>query len=63
VTLSMRYLPGRLELEIAGELGVGETLAAARERVSVHGGRLAVDTLDTGRTVLRADLPLGLAHA
>ena len=44
VDVALRYLPDALELEIRGRLADGSAaeaaLAAARERVTAHGGQL-----------------------
>ena len=64
VTVRVRYLADTLELEVGGRAGGAESaLAAARERVAAHGGSLAVQAPGPGRTLLRARLPLAVAHA
>lgn len=63
-TVTLRYLPDELELELSGVPKQDETaqaaLAAARERVLAHGGRLrssgAADA--SGMHVLRASFPV-----
>jgi signal transduction histidine kinase len=59
--VSLRYLPGAVELEVRGRLAAGgaaETaLAAARERVTAHGGRFHRDRRPDGTCVVRGRLP------
>jgi signal transduction histidine kinase len=61
-TVHLRYLPGALELEVRGVASEGSSaeaaLAAARERVTAHGGRFSTDTTPRQRRVLRARLPV-----
>ena len=61
-TVQLRYLPGALELEVrdvAAEGTSGEAaLAAARERVTAHGGSFTTDTEVPRQRVLRAHLPV-----
>ncbi|MGZ6661601.1 MAG: sensor histidine kinase [Solirubrobacteraceae bacterium] len=65
-TVQLRYLPDSLELEIRGVAGEGPwaeaAVVAARERVIAHGGRFSNDN-PAGRRVLRATLPVAVAHA
>lgn len=67
VTVSVRYCEKALELEVAGEVvevdGGRDTLATARERVWVQGGSFSVHRSGPGRTVVRAQLPIAVAHA
>ena len=67
VTVRLRYLPETLELEVGGRFAAGTdgqaALVAARERVITHGGSLTVQAPALGSTVLRARLPLAVAHA
>jgi signal transduction histidine kinase len=62
-TVWLRYLPGALELEVRGFPNEGcspeAALAAARERVTAHGGNFTADGTLPGRLVLRARLPIG----
>ena len=58
VRVCLRYLQDGLELEVTGARG-GDVLAAARERVSAHGGSLAM----RGRSVMVARLPVAVVHA
>ena len=61
VTVALRYLPDRLELEVRGLLpdgsAAGAALMAARERVTALGGSFSADTPAPGRRILRARLP------
>jgi signal transduction histidine kinase len=61
-TVHLRYLPGALELEVRGVASEGSSaeaaLAAARERVTAHGGRFSTDTTPRQRRVLRVRLPV-----
>lgn len=64
-TISVRYLPGTVELEVAAAAGsptrADAALTAARERARAHGGEFSIEALGGGRTRLRARLP-ALAH-
>jgi signal transduction histidine kinase len=66
VTVRLRYLPDTLELEVSGTVsateGADAALAAAREQVSTHGGNFTALTRRSGLTVLRARLPVSVAH-
>jgi signal transduction histidine kinase len=65
VSVQLRYLSDSLELEIRGAPSAGveaeAAVAAARERIVAHGGSFSSD-LPSGRRVLRAALPVGVAH-
>jgi signal transduction histidine kinase len=64
-TVQLRYLPRALELEVSGLPNVGSAaeaaLAAARERVTAHGGSFSTEAPSLGRRVLRAHLPVAAA--
>jgi signal transduction histidine kinase len=66
-TVQLRYLPEALELEVQGLAtaggGADAALAAARERVTAHGGRLDVKAPQPGRRVLEVRLPVVAAGA
>jgi glucose-6-phosphate-specific signal transduction histidine kinase len=66
IAVAVRYMPGALLLEVAGEVrGTSdrpEALIAARERATVHGGTVTVDLPSPGRRLLRARLPVAPAH-
>ena len=61
--VALRYLPDAVELEVRGRPaggGPAETaLAAARERVTAHGGRFRCDERPDGTCVVRGRLPTG----
>lgn len=61
-TVQLRYLTDALELEISGHpsdaSGAEAALAAARERVTAHGGSFSTQARPLGRRVLRAHLPV-----
>ena len=59
-TVRLDYGDDSLGIEVGGEPAgdAREALAAARERVSAHGGRLELEPAVAGRTVLRAWLPV-----
>ena len=59
-TVRLDYGADGLGIEVGGEPAgdAREALAAARERVSAHGGRLELEPAVAGRTVLRAWLPV-----
>jgi signal transduction histidine kinase len=65
----LRYLPDALELEVRGFAvaaaggGAEAALAAARERVTAHGGSFNSDHAPPGRRALRARLPVVAVHA
>ena len=65
-TITLRYLRDSLELEVNGTHtdrdGAELAFAAARERVVAQGGSFSSDD-PAGRRVLRATLPVGIAHA
>jgi signal transduction histidine kinase len=65
-TITLRYLRDSLELEIAGSPtdrdGAEVAVAAARERVVAQGGDFTSDD-PAGRRILRASLPIAVAHA
>jgi signal transduction histidine kinase len=67
VTVHVRYLPDRLELEIRGLLNTGSgasaALLTARERVLALGGSFSAEVPAAGRQVLRARLPAVPVHA
>ena len=64
VEIALRYLPDAIELEIRGQVadaGVADAaLAAARERVTAHGGQFIRERVD-GACVLRGRLPVAAA--
>jgi signal transduction histidine kinase len=66
VDVTVGFTPDALELTIVGPAGPRRTstaaLAAARERVALHGGSLAFRT-DSGNRHAFVRLPLDLAHA
>lgn len=66
VTVRLRYAPDTLEIEVVGAVsgaeGADAALVAARERVLTYGGSLTVQAPQPGRTVLRARLPVAVAH-
>ena len=61
-TVQLRYLPAALDLEVRGfpieGSGAAAALAAARERVTTHGGTFTSHSDTTARRVLRAHLPV-----
>jgi len=61
-TVALRYRPDVLELEVRGAPAAGggaeAALAAARERVTAHGGTFDAGAPPPGRRVLRAELPV-----
>lgn len=64
--VTVRYLGTALELEVDGPLDGGApagALAAARERVTVHGGSFDTVREEAGRLRVRARLPLATADA
>ena len=65
-TVALRYRPDALELEIRGAPGADAwadaAVAAARERIVAQGGSFSSDS-PAGRRVLRATLPVAVAHA
>jgi signal transduction histidine kinase len=65
-TVALRYLPDAVELEIRGVPGANAwadaAMAAARERIVAQGGSFTSDSRP-GRRVLRATLPVAVAHA
>ena len=65
-TVALRYRPDALELEIRGMPGedawAEAAVAAARERIVAQGGSFSSDS-PSGRRVLRATLPVAVAHA
>ena len=65
-TVALRYRPDALELEIRGTPGedawAEAAVAAARERIVAQGGSFSSDS-PSGRRVLRATLPVAIAHA
>ena len=67
VTVHVRYLPDRLELEIRGRPNTGSgasaALLTARERVLALGGSFSAEMPSAGRQVLRARLPAMPVHA
>jgi signal transduction histidine kinase len=62
IDVTLRYLPDALELEIRGEIADGGTaeaaLAAARERITAHGGSFSRERGAGGACVLRSRLPV-----
>lgn len=67
VTVCVRYGSDGLEIEVVGDAcdsaAQTESLLAVRERASVHGGTLTIETSIPGRRLLRARLPGAAAHA
>lgn len=66
VIVQLRYAPEGLSLEVTGDAtgkDRDESLAAVRERTSVHGGTFTIDFPSPGRRLLRAHLPAAVAHA
>jgi len=62
----LRYLKTSLELEVDGSLPRGDAvvaLAAARERVTAHGGKFSARPQGSGRLLVRAQLPLATSGA
>ena len=61
-TVQLRYLPAAVDLEVRGfpieGSGAAAALAAARERVTAHGGSFTSHSDVPARRVLRAHLPL-----
>jgi signal transduction histidine kinase len=61
-TVQLRYLPAALDLEVRGfpieGSGAVAAVAAARERVTAHGGTFSVHSAAPTRRVLRAHLPV-----
>jgi signal transduction histidine kinase len=56
--VALRYLPDAIELEIRGRaVGDGAAIAAARERVSAHGGDFRRERRPDGTDVLRGRIP------
>jgi signal transduction histidine kinase len=62
IDVTLRYLPDALELEIRGELADGgaaeAALAAARERITAHGGSFSRERGAGRACVLRSRLPV-----
>jgi signal transduction histidine kinase len=60
-TVQLRYLPAAVDLEVRGVpiegSGAVAALAAARERVTAHGGTFTSDSHVPSRRVMRAHLP------
>jgi signal transduction histidine kinase len=60
--VALRYQPDALELEIRGRVAGGNSaeaaLAAARERVTAHGGRFSRERRADGCCVLRSRIPV-----
>lgn len=65
-TVQLRYLPDSLELEVRGvpsqEAWAEAAVVAARERVMAQGGSFSSEN-PSGERVLRATLPVAVAHA
>ena len=64
--VTVRYLRASLELEVHGSLprgDAGAALAAARERVTAHGGAFSARAQGSGRLLVRAQLPLATSGA
>jgi signal transduction histidine kinase len=65
--ITLRYLPEALELEIRGDMAGGSTaeaaLAAARERITAHGGSFSRERGAGTACVLRSRLPVVMAGA
>jgi signal transduction histidine kinase len=66
VDIALRYEPDAVELEIRGRVAGGNAaeaaLAAARERVTAHGGRFSRERRADGRCVLRSRIPVAASH-
>jgi signal transduction histidine kinase len=62
VRVELRYLADALELEVSGPLEAEAPLAAARERVTAHGGSFARERGEGRDCVLHSRLPLAAAH-
>lgn len=58
VRVELRYLPDALELDVSGPLEAEAPLAAARERVTAHGGSFRREREADRGWVLRSRLPL-----
>ncbi|HWF49984.1 MAG TPA: hypothetical protein VG294_04985 [Solirubrobacteraceae bacterium] len=67
VTVRLRYAPDSIAVEVTGDAGDDgadtESLLAIRERAAVHGGAFTVEIPAAGRRLLRAQLPVAVAHA
>jgi signal transduction histidine kinase len=65
IDVTLRYLPDALELEIRGDMADGSTaeaaLAAARERITAHGGSFSHERGAGRGCVLRSRLPVVIA--
>ena len=65
--VTVRYRATSLELEVHGSLPARRcragALAAARERVTAHGGTFAPCAQGSGRLLVRARLPLATSGA
>jgi signal transduction histidine kinase len=62
----LRYLRTSLELEVDGSMPRGDAvvaLAAARERVTAHGGSFSARRQGSGRLLVQAQLPLATSGA
>jgi signal transduction histidine kinase len=66
IEIALRYTPDALELEIRGRMSAGNAaeaaLAAARERVTAHGGRFSRERRADGACVLRSRIPVASSH-
>jgi signal transduction histidine kinase len=62
IEIALRYTPDALELEIRGHMAGGSAaeaaVAAARERVTAHGGRFSRERRADGGCVLRSRIPV-----
>lgn len=67
VEIALRYLPDAVELELRGHEATGASaesaLAAARERITAHGGHFSHERDAHGACVLRGRLPVAATHA
>ena len=65
-TVQLRYLPEAVDLEVRGfpieGSGAAAALAAARERVTAHGGSFSSASEPPARRVLRAHLPVAMGR-
>jgi signal transduction histidine kinase len=67
IDIALRYMPDALELEVRGHMTDGDAaeaaLAAARERVTAHGGRFSRERGTDGACVLHGHLPSAATDA
>jgi signal transduction histidine kinase len=66
IEIALRFTDDALELEIRGRMAGGNAaeaaLAAARERVTAHGGRFSRERRADGGCVLRSRIPVAASH-